>query len=122
MRFVEEDIRQRVEEDDRWANAVPIKESDMVCRGPRLTVCEMLREIYVKTEDPEIKLICRMATTMAKELVMKITRVEGAWWGRDFYPWNPKVRHGRIKAKWGDRKGDLGWAGRKRLAGKDEGE
>lgn len=36
------------------------------------TICETLREIFLITEDEEIKLKCRLATSMAKSMHRKL--------------------------------------------------
>lgn len=67
-------------------------------------MCELLRQIYNMTDDPEIKVRCRMATTFAKKMAMMVTEFRGAGWGRGLYPWNPDRRHERIRARWEGKK------------------
>lgn len=76
----------------KWKNLKPVPEHDMEAVGDRYTVCTILREIYHKTDDPEIKLKCRMATTMAKKMAGMITEFKGRGWGKKFYPYNPNKR------------------------------
>lgn len=38
------------------------------------TVCQKLRDIFIKTEDEEIKLMCREAMAMAKAMHNKLKR------------------------------------------------
>ncbi len=51
-----------------------------------LTLCQILREIYWKTDDPEIKWKCRLGTTMAKAMAKKISKLDPNW-GKDYWPW-----------------------------------
>lgn len=41
------------------------------------TFCQILREIYFKTDDKDIKLRCRMAVGCAKEVVKKLKKFRG---------------------------------------------
>lgn len=92
---------QKVEaEDPRWVNYEPTPEDQMTFVGHRVTVCELLREIYNKTDSPEIKMKCRIASTLAKSMAARVTKYEGRNWGKAQYAWNPKRRHQRTKAKW----------------------
>lgn len=92
------------ETDDRWKNFDPAKESDMDMVGHRVTVCELLREIYKSSTDPQVRIKCRMAVTMSKKMALLITETKGPRWGNEYYPWNPARRNERVKAKFGDRK------------------
>ena len=38
------------------------------------TICETLREIYTSTDDEEIKLKCRLATSMAKAMQNRLKK------------------------------------------------
>ena len=38
------------------------------------TICETLREIYISTDDEEIKLKCRLATSMAKAMQNRLKK------------------------------------------------
>jgi hypothetical protein len=91
------------ETDDRWKYFEPVKESDMEMIGHRTTVCELLREIYKASDDPLVRLKCRMATSMAKLMAQMITDAKGRGWGKDYYPWNPLRRHERMKARFAAR-------------------
>ena len=64
----------------------PIDESRMNDCSPRYSICEMLRMIYHKTDDEEIKLNCRIATSMAKAMDKKIGELsENTSWFLDFW-------------------------------------
>jgi len=89
-------------DDPRWENFHPVTEAEMHQTGARITVCELLRQIHNESLNPIIKLKCRMATTFAKFMAIDCTRQRGKWWGREFYPWNPKKRHKRLKEKYGE--------------------
>ena len=39
---------------------------------PHNTVCQIIRTIYQKTDDEEIKLLCRIAVAMAKKMDHKL--------------------------------------------------
>ena len=43
------------------------------------TICATIRQIYRKTEDDEIKLLCRIATTMAKKMCNKLEQYKKNW-------------------------------------------
>lgn len=45
-------------------------------RNPKDSICGVLVEIYNLTDDPEIKLKCRVATSMAKSMSNKITNLK----------------------------------------------
>jgi len=45
----------------------PVPESLMV-GGPEATICGVLREIYSKSRKKEVKVLCRVATAMAKSM------------------------------------------------------
>ncbi len=74
--------------DARFTSILPETEERMLHVSRRLTVCEILRQIYKRTDDPEIRERCRFACGMAKAMAVKITQHEGKYWGRKFYPWN----------------------------------
>jgi hypothetical protein len=50
----------------------PIHEYAMTRVSPVYTICETIRLIYNRTDDTEIKYLCRIATTMAKHMVKKL--------------------------------------------------
>ena len=50
----------------------PIDESIMNEKSEINTICETLRQIYHLTEDAEIKLLCRTATSMAKAMSRRL--------------------------------------------------
>lgn len=43
------------------------------------TICSVLRQIYRRTDDEEIKLMARIATTMAKKMGAKLTEYKRHW-------------------------------------------
>lgn len=92
-----EEIVKEEAKDPKWLNYEPVSDEDMQHAGPYYTLCEMLREIYRKTTDPEIKMKCRVATSLAKSMAEQITKHYGRKWGRSQYVWNPNIRHQRIK-------------------------
>ena len=68
---------------------IPTPKSEMIKTHPghtrRYTVCRALREIYVKTDDPEIREKLRYACTIAEYLTRKIDQHDPGWL-KDFYP------------------------------------
>jgi hypothetical protein len=50
----------------------PYGETRMNDHYPSWTICETLRRIYNKSEDGEVKYLCRIATSMAKHMVDKL--------------------------------------------------
>lgn len=81
----------------KWKPIEPVPEEEMARISFHYTVCEILREIYRATNDPEIKLKCRMASKLAKVMAGIITKHRGRGWGKKFYPWNlnkERTKHG----------------------------
>ena len=68
---------------------VPELEGRMIHVSRKYTVCEVLRQIYKKTDDPEIKMLARIGSTMAKSMAARLTTHEGHGWGQRIYPPNP---------------------------------
>ena len=66
----------------------PIDEKEMTWISDKYTICQVLREIYWKTDDPEIKLNCRIAMTMAKRITRKLTEYKKGW-DEGFFDKNP---------------------------------
>ena len=77
------DIQKIEAEDPRWLHYEPAPEEHMNIISGRLTCCEILREIYRATDNPEIKMKCRVATTIAKSMAARITKYEGRNWGKN---------------------------------------
>lgn len=50
----------------------PVPISVMDTESDINTICEILRQIYHKTDDTEIKTKCRIATSMAKSMSRKL--------------------------------------------------
>ena len=65
----------------------PIDESEMYYVSPRNTICEVLRQIYWETRNPDIKLKARIAVTMAKKMQRKLKEYNQDWdkdfWGKN---------------------------------------
>ena len=78
--------------DDRWFNCEPEVEERMTHIAGRYTPCEVLRQIYKKVDDPEVKMLCRIATSMCKSMATRLTGYEGHNWGARVYPVNPLWR------------------------------
>jgi len=43
------------------------------------TICATLRQIYRRTDDEEIKMLARVATTMAKKMSAKLEQYKRNW-------------------------------------------
>lgn len=93
-----------VPESEKWIKYEPVPEEQMVYISSKYTLCEVLREIYRKTGDKEIKLKCQIATAIGKSMAARITKYEGRNWGRKQYIWNPHKRcereKYRLEKKW----------------------
>lgn len=74
---------------DNWFKWEPELEGRMTHVSYRYTPCEVLRQIYAMTDDPEIKMKVRIASTMAKSMASRLTKHEGRGWGQKIYPRNP---------------------------------
>lgn len=70
--------------------AKPMPERDMNWISRRWTLCQILRELYHVTDDPELKLKIRIASTMAKAMATAISEHEPNW-GRGRWPWREKI-------------------------------
>ena len=46
----------------------PVSEKVMLAGGPEETICGVLREIYLNSKEEDTKLLCRLATAMAKSM------------------------------------------------------
>jgi len=57
----------------------PIAEKAMDYTSPNHSICQVLRDIYHKTDDSAIKLKCRVAVTMAKKMSLKLTENKKNW-------------------------------------------
>lgn len=55
----------------------PVPEETMIAINSKYSICECLRDIYWSTDDPDIKLKCRVATAMAKAMDKKIRELTG---------------------------------------------
>lgn len=56
----------------RFGDWTPYPESRMGMVFPRYTICEVLRQIYRKIEDPEVRLKIRIAMAMGKSMDAKL--------------------------------------------------
>jgi hypothetical protein len=74
---------------DNWFHWEPETEERMTHLGKRYTTCEVLRQAYSKTKDPEVRELLKIATTMAKSMAGRLYRHEGKGWGTKIYPLNP---------------------------------
>lgn len=83
----------------------PIDEEEMRWISPKNSICEVLRGIYWKTDDPEIKLQCRVATSMAKSITNKLSEYKDGW-EADFWDENESYKVALKKwARWAKKKG-----------------
>ena len=57
----------------------PCPEQDMKKKVRVNTICATLRQIYRKTDDDEIKILARTATTMAKKMGDKLEQYKRNW-------------------------------------------
>ena len=62
----------------------PVPEKEMNCVSQRETICAVLRDIYFATENQEVKLKARIATSMAKSMSRKLTEYKEGW-ENDFF-------------------------------------
>ena len=46
---------------------------------PENTICQILRTIYIRTEDEEIRTLCRIAVVMAKKMDHKLREHNKSW-------------------------------------------
>jgi hypothetical protein len=65
----------------------PCPEEEMKKKVRVNTICSILRRIYRKTNDEEIKLMARVATTMAKKMGRKLSKYKKRW-DKDFWDAN----------------------------------
>ena len=57
----------------------PVHERFMQREYPRDTICQVLRETYRMTEDPEIRIKLRVAVSMAKAMTRKLREYNAGW-------------------------------------------
>lgn len=57
----------------------PCPEEDMRKKVRVNTICSVLRQIYRRTDDEEIRLMTRVATTMAKKMSNKLEQYKRNW-------------------------------------------
>jgi hypothetical protein len=79
----------------RLRSLKPETEERMDFISRRFTVCEVFRQIYKTTDNEEIKLNCRMGSSIAKLMAAELTFFKGKGWGQKFYPKNPLWKRGR---------------------------
>lgn len=76
------DIYNRLEFDD------PCPEDHMLGKNTGRFICHVLRQIYQVTNDPEVRLRARIATTMARKMIVKLEE-HGVGWA-DLYAMTKK--------------------------------
>lgn len=86
---MESDEEELEQNEDSWFSCEPEAEGRMTHISYRYTPCEVLRQIYKRVDNPEVKSMIRVATTMAKSMATRITKYEGKGWGQKIYPKNP---------------------------------
>lgn len=69
--------------------ARPIARKKMHRDSRHYTVCQIIREIYHETDDPVIRMKCRIAHTMTKHMIDEICRHVPDW-GKFRWPWREK--------------------------------
>ena len=57
----------------------PIPERKMYVQGKHFTICEILREVYLASEDKEVRMKLRIAATMAKKMSKKLGKYKAHW-------------------------------------------
>ena len=57
----------------------PCPEEDMRQKVRVNTICSVLRKIYRRTDDEEIRVMARVATTMAKKMSNKLEQYKRNW-------------------------------------------
>jgi hypothetical protein len=57
----------------------PCPDEHMLGRHDGRYICHVLREIYQKTNDPDIKLLCRKATTMSRKMTIMLREFGVGW-------------------------------------------
>ena len=62
----------------------PIHEGFMDRKFPRNTWCQLIRDTYSLTDDPQIKLNLRILVSMGKSMVRKLKSYD-AGWDKDFW-------------------------------------
>ena len=67
----------------------PVTEEAMNWISPKRTICQLIREIYHKSSDPEVRLLCREATAMAKAMTAKLIEDKGEDFLKTFWDENP---------------------------------
>jgi hypothetical protein len=66
-------IYEKLEFDD------PCPEAHMIGRSNGKFICHIMRRIYAKTDDPEIKLMARIGTTMGRKMIWKLMELNAGW-------------------------------------------
>lgn len=64
---------------DKLSAYDPCPVEHMEVKNPTNTICEVLRSIYHRTDDTEIRLQARIATTMAKKMSSKLKEYKWDW-------------------------------------------
>lgn len=67
----------------------PIHEGFMSRKNSRYTLCEVLRQTYWMTDDPQIRENLRLAVSMGKAMVKKLREYKADWDKEDFWDDTP---------------------------------
>lgn len=66
---------------------------------PEWTICEVLRNVYRKTEDPEAQILIRIAVTMAKAMSARLRFYKADWcegfWDKTEDRWKGRIENER---------------------------
>lgn len=71
----------------------------MYRQNRQYTICELLRQTYWLTEDPEIRLNLRIAVNMAKSMVQKLREYKADWDKQGFWDDTPEGTPRRYNPK-----------------------
>ena len=70
----------------------PVSPEEMEHTSPKYTICELLREIYYRTDDEQIKIKCRVAVAMAKAMDTRLRELNPEW-KKGFFERNEHYGH-----------------------------
>lgn len=73
----------------------PCPESYMENQYPLNTICQLLRDTYHLTDDPQIRVNLRIAVSMAKSMVRQLKRYQESWDRKGFWEKNPQYNRHR---------------------------
>lgn len=69
----------------------PIHEGFMLRKNRKFTICELLRQTYWASDDPQVKLNIRIAVSMAKSMTRKLRKYKADWDKEGFWDDTPKM-------------------------------